>query len=267
MTFTTAEFAGGRPIELYEFRRNDGIWRYTNYGEPVASLDGDGLPFEPVPAARASIRSSGDTLRDDLTLTFPRHLGALRAFLEGLPTAPTYVVLRRQNLDATGYGVIWTGRVTTLVRQGPAVNIKCQTVLATGQRPGLRLRHQRNCPYTLYDTDCGVAKAGFAVAGTVTAINGKILTVTEASGFADHWFAGGYAEWGGISRMVVGHLGDQVVLISRPPTPAPTSITLYRGCDRRPLTCDTAFSNLVRFGGEPYLTPDNPMDGSNNVFV
>lgn len=122
---------------------------------------------------------------------------------------------------------------------------------------------QIGCPYVLYGWGCFLNKDNFADAATVTAINGLVLTVPAAASQADGWYNGGILKAvNGDLVMIVSHVGDQLTLIRSAEIAVSDAVTIYRGCDRLIQTCDTKFSNKLRYGGYTRIPTVNIFAGS-----
>ena len=77
------------------------------------------------------------------------------------------------------------------------------------------------------------------------------------------YYAGGWIETGAganfETRPILSNLGTQFEIL-KPLKNATVgqSIDFYPGCDGQPSTCNTKFSNLVNFGGHPFVPQQNP---------
>jgi uncharacterized phage protein (TIGR02218 family) len=122
---------------------------------------------------------------------------------------------------------------------------------------------QPSCGWTLYDAGCTVNPAGFTFtnsvgAGTNASVITAATTITQASGF----FTQGVIKFtsganAGLSQGIVTHAG-QLLQLSRPfffPVNLGDTFQIIAGCDHTQLTCLSKFSNLINFGGAPYI-PD-----------
>lgn len=119
------------------------------------------------------------------------------------------------------------------------------------------------CPYVLYGWGCFLNKSSFADAATVTAKTGLVLTVPAAASQADGWYNGGILKAvNGDLVMIVSHVGNQLTLIRAATIAVSDAVTIYRGCDRKISTCDTKFSNKLRYGGYTRIPTVNIFSGS-----
>lgn len=122
---------------------------------------------------------------------------------------------------------------------------------------------QIGCPYVLYGWGCFLDNEDFAVTATVTTISGLVLTVPAAASESDGWYSGGILKAvNGDLVMIVSHVGDQLTLIRAADISVSDAVTIYRGCDRTIQTCDTKFSNKLRYGGYTRIPTMNIFAGS-----
>ena len=123
--------------------------------------------------------------------------------------------------------------------------------------------YQSSCRFALYSTGCGASRSAFTDHGTVT--SGSTLSQVNSNLTAR---AAGYFDLGvvkftsgannGLTRTISKGFGSgQVVIL--PPLPAAPSVgdtfDAYPGCDLSMATCAAKFSNLINFGGQPFI-PD-----------
>lgn len=252
------------PIELYEFRRGAGVWRYTSAPDDI---DYDTFTFLAVPLVRSGIEQTNEAGRAGLRVTLPRDTDVVQPFVATPPSEVTLLTVYRQHRQDVETAVVWMGRVLNAEWRGSEVELNCEPVYTSLQRTGLRRLYQRNCPHVLYGGACGASPITHRVQGTVSGVSGAAITVPSAAGFATGNFAGGYATWqaGGLTekRMIVAHAGDLVTLSAVPPgLSAGAAVMLYPGCDHTLVTCEAKFANSANFGGFPFIPTKNPFGGS-----
>jgi len=120
---------------------------------------------------------------------------------------------------------------------------------------------QPTCVHTLFDSGCGLSKASFAVSGTVQAgstVNKLLTTLVQADAYFDNGqlvFTSGANNGHLVAVKKYLNSGGTVYFVV--PLPAVPSVgdtfTIYPGCDKTQATCAGKFSNLVNFGGFPYV--------------
>ncbi len=141
-------------------------------------------------------------------------------------------------------------------------------VVGTGQRglQSIGLTVQAECDASLYDVRCGVNKALHSDTGVVTAVQGRRNFIIDLAGNpADYVYSFGLLEWTtgantGITSEVLTQYSttitlDQILLALNLANAITIgdAFTIYKGCDKRPITCFTKFNNIRRFRGFPYV--------------
>lgn len=64
------------------------------------------------------------------------------------------------------------------------------------------------------------------------------------------------------ARMIVGHTGINITLVSPMPSLVPgQAVRLYAGCDHSTTVCKNRFDNLANYGGFPWIPGKNPFTG------
>jgi uncharacterized phage protein (TIGR02218 family) len=178
----------------------------------------------------------------------------------------------RVQLDRVFWGIndtapvgalLWfAGRVADVPdvdRYSAQINVKSDTEMLDVMVP--REVYQAQCARTVYDSECGLNRATFQVAGAATAASTLGRTrfqssLAQAAGYFDlgtlTFTSGANA---GIQRTVKSHPDGLVTVLS--PLPAPVAdgdtFTVVPGCDGLQATCSTKFNNLSHFKGQPYI--------------
>jgi uncharacterized phage protein (TIGR02218 family) len=122
--------------------------------------------------------------------------------------------------------------------------------------------YQSGCVNTLYDANCTLNQASFAVAGTLSNVTSPATfnaTLSQPAGFFNlgsiTFTSGANA---GLSRTVKSWGANTINLIA--PFPVAPAIgdgfNIYPGCDKSQATCSAKFGNLKNFRGFPYV-PEN----------
>lgn len=145
------------------------------------------------------------------------------------------------------------------------------------------------CTAVLGDQRCrfNLDQPGFSITQTVGGVeDGRVFLFPDLPSFADRWFeegrlevltgaAAGLAGVVKIDRSGVG--GRQIELWQsiEAPVVAGDSVRILAGCDKRPSTCRTKFSNFLNFRGFPHIpgedwlasypVPDRPNGGARRV--
>jgi uncharacterized phage protein (TIGR02218 family) len=120
---------------------------------------------------------------------------------------------------------------------------------------------QPTCIHTLFDSGCTLSKAAFAVNGTVqvgSTVNKLLTTLVNADSYFDNGqlvFNSGPNAGHVVSvKKYLNSAGEVFFFVPLPAAPgAGDTFTIYPGCDKTQATCTGKFSNLVNFGGFPYV--------------
>lgn len=123
--------------------------------------------------------------------------------------------------------------------------------------------YQAQCKNTLFDASCGLNRAAWRVAGSVSSV-GSGLTARSgfgsALGQAAGWFDLGPVQFltganAGVKRTVKGFASGAFIFALPWPHAIAVSDTFeaYPGCARTQAVCSSKFSNVIRFRGEPYV--------------
>jgi len=126
----------------------------------------------------------------------------------------------------------------------------------------LRRKYQRRCPYDLYGTMCGINKDYWNVTGDLGTVDGYTWTASEFSAKPNGWFNGGFIVVGRIKRLITSHTGSTITVLNKAlNVVAGNHFVAYAGCKHSTADCDTKFSNLINYGGQPYIPNINPFAG------
>ena len=115
-----------------------------------------------------------------------------------------------------------------------------------------------SCRAILGDSRCKVALAGFTVSATVAEVTNnqtfKATTLTEDAG----WYTGGEVQWTSGNndgrRMEVKEFASTQVVLALPmgkSIQVGDTFDIIAGCDKTRETCQSKFSNIINFRGEP----------------
>lgn len=267
MTFDQIERSNynGTPTTLYEFAIGDTArWRYATGTENVVL---NGVTYEACSASDSGIVQSGDVQNDDFTVKLPANVEFATLFRGTPPSSPIFVTVRNINRNAPEAPVVWAGTVKNGNRTNVAeFDVVCKTLTASLNRMGVRLGWSRGCPHALYDRNCRVNKALYAVSVQISGLDGVGFTAAVGS-LGDGYLAGGFLEFellpGVIdTRAIESHVGTRVDLLSASDGLANGMwVTVYPGCDRITSTCALKFGNLSNYGGFAQMPTKSPFDG------
>jgi len=253
----------GEPVELYRFTLGVDVFAYTSADEDVTH---SGTLYEAEPGLqRSQVEVSEELARQGLTVEVPRDNDLAALWLASPPMVAAELQLLRghRNDPDAEFVTYWRGRVAKVSWSGSRAVITCENALSGLRRMVFVPNWSRGCRHGLYAQGCEVAQTGFAVTGTVTAVNGAVVTAAAWAGQPDGWFTGGFVELLNTPlRMVVDHVGDALTLQAAVPgVRVGDELVAYAGCDHTSETCETKFGNLDNFGGCEFFPEQNPFDG------
>lgn len=259
MSFNDFEtsISAGQSARLYQFDRSARVvWRYTSADRVIQF---DGHDWLPMPISDDGMRMTGEASADTLRVMLPASVPVAQLFRSTPPSEEIFLTVRDYEVTAADAEVCWVGSISSVIfpKSGEA-ELVCDSLSASMQRDGLRLRYERSCPHSVYDGSCGVAKALHATAVQVTQLTGThiqfdVAGIPDISVFsygAAEWQVDGTAEMRGIEVAT----GAQVELIGGTYGLAiGDTVTLYPGCDGLRTTCNDRFDNLLNHGGFSHM--------------
>jgi uncharacterized phage protein (TIGR02218 family) len=272
----------GQDVRLYEFTRQGFTW-YYNGGDRDITYNSQ--VYVSTAISDGGIKQKGDSISDDFVITLPSSLPIPVMFNGTPPSDLIKVVMRMLQYGDTVAPIMWLGYISGVKSKDEvASEITSNTQAASLQRKGLRMCYERMCPHALYDDQCGVATAAWALPAIVSEITGNSFTYTfvtpgaNASVVANPGcFTNGFFAW----PINVSYSEQRAILLDNGGTPGISgtlltlnqtdgltegmTITLYPGCDRTPNTCLDFFDNIANYGGYPFMPGRSPFDG-NPVF-
>lgn len=271
MPFNLLELSifNGRPIELYEFYVLGQYWRYTNAEVTVPHAGADYVPMPGI--KRSGIRATQSVERNELTVRVRGDSDLALEYLQSPPSEQVRIRIYQKHRDDAEFIVRYNGRVQNCSwsENGAVAEIQCAQVSWSLRQPGLRRSFQYSCPYPVFENGCGLSRAAYEVATTVTAMSGTRVTLAYSSvAYAANYFAGGYAQWvlpngRRDRRMITGSAENRIVLHSTNlGLSVGDSVSLYPGCDHQSSTCYTKFDNVENFGGFPFIPDQSPFSGT-----
>lgn len=262
----------GRAIRLYLFQLGDAVWRYAT-GDRAALYDG--VLWNPVQIMDEGLKQKSEATTDDFIVTIDSTSAVVQLFRGTPPSLPIKLTVRELQFGDSTAPIMWVGYVSSVrFRDQVSSDIVCNTQTAFLNRKGLRLSWSRQCPYALYDLDCGVSRAAFAEGATVTRLFGagfEYVLDDPNTGKKEHRFQNGYIEWMVDNQYVqrrailVDNITDCIVLGQVDGMTEGMRITMYPGCQRNPEDCTDVFDNMSNYGGFPMMPGRSPFDG-NPVF-
>ncbi|MEY9717851.1 putative phage protein (TIGR02218 family) [Sinorhizobium fredii] len=253
----------GSPYFLYLF--DNGVTPERLTSEPEA-LTRVGESWTPSPVSHGDLEQTGDIEKSSLDLTFPLSNSFARTFLTPAAAITTVTIWRGHRDDMTEtLRVVWKGRAVGAKDRGNEIVVSVESVFTSMRRTGCRARYQRTCRHALYFPGCDLDRAAFEVAGTVTSVDGLVLTIAAAAAAADGDYAAGIVNFGGVMGFVARHVGNQVTLLTAIAGLAETvaangsaTVLLAPGCNLTRSRCNSRFNNGLNFGGFDRMPDNNP---------
>ena len=271
MTFATQETSSddGKPVEMLLIAYLTNVWCYTTSERHEVH---DSRTYLPMPMSHDAFKSSGEIGKTTLTVSLSQDAPAGELFRVQPPSGVVGATLFVKHADGTDVKAFWKGRIVNSEWEHPWLKLTIENVHSSLKRMGLRRKYSAQCPHALYGQGiglCNVSREAFKSTQIVASITGTTVVVSPATGRADQYFAGGYAEWVHATkgdkevRMILSSYNDRVIL-SSPPSGLVTGsvLTLYPGCDHLSTTCDDKFSNSINYGGMENIPKKNPFGGS-----
>lgn len=260
---------GKRGVWLYELTYGSTTVRLAASASNISALSNTWTASS---IAHQRFRQTSAIGRAETILTLPNS----DSFAQSLLTTDlqdTTVILRHGFTEdsASEFAVRFRGRMVGVRPLLGTIAILCENRFTETGRKGLSAVIQRPCRHALYHSKdglgCGVDYDTFKSYGTLVALSGNVAEVTEASGQADGYYAGGILEYNGRRQLIVKHEGYNLTLLGpvagmATDLASASSLSVYiaPGCDLTRATCNSRFNNLANFGGFPWIK-DSPFAG------
>lgn len=272
MAFSDKEISNdaGIKIGLYHFRRGTQNWYYTS-ADRVVSYGGN--DYLPIAISDGGVTMGGE-VGYDFEVTLPSTNPIAIMYRVTPPSGRVYLKVRRMQLGEADAPLDWSGTLGNIKPKSLAgATIVCRSSISGLKRTGLRLTWQRQCPHALYDRQCKVDPATWAVPYVISGIVGNVVTLVTAGVGLDKpagYFTGGMVRWQVATdtyeyRMIEAHTAPRVfTLFGRGDgLAAAMNVTLYPGCSRDISTSGCLrFNNVDNYGGHLYMPGKSPFDGT-----
>jgi uncharacterized phage protein (TIGR02218 family) len=268
MSFLSIETSrsSGQPFELYEFTYGPFIYRYnTTASEVVIS----GFTYVPMQLSRQNITLTSDVRRSQLQINAPADFEVASFFRASIPATPISVTIKKKHRNDAEVITEWIGRIMTAEWKHSGVTLICESYYTAIQGNANFRYYNYSCPHMLYGSRCKVNRVNYKVVAIVQTIQGNIITSSTFGSYASKYFTGGYLMFHDYAtgfmhtRHIVAHSGNTITMSGQIPELAITKeVEVYPGCDHTLNTCKTKFSNLLNFGGFPWIPTKNPFTGS-----
>lgn len=260
MTFAAYEEsqAGASRVELYTLTIGSTIYRMHDSVELVLNIGGD--DFFRVQISRGAIATGQESL--EISLPGSHEFSLQFASIAPGQTAILTIQAYHRNDPATEVKVIYKGVVRSVAftqnASHSALSLSPINDALDKQIP--ERTFQAACNNVLFDTDCKISAGSYEHTNLVSAIVDNIVTVTALeSTKGDGWSTGGYVSYGTLDyRLILEQDGDDLILVLPFHTNVTgQSVTVFAGCDHSIGVCSSKFSNVINFGGCPYVPTKN----------
>jgi hypothetical protein len=264
MTFDSREKSlyTGAPVECYRFVFGATTYLWTSDAANVVLPTGT---YTPQPISRGAIEHSDEENSGYLQVKVPLDNPIVTPFMPYVPgVAIALTVYRAHRGEESLAQPIFFGTVISVVVNGAEATLTCAPFDEALQRLVPRLTYQPLCQWDLYGVGCGVVAASFRDTATADTVSGVTVTSSTFATRADGWYLNGWMDDPtGDVRMIVGHVGNTITLISPfASLIAGQTVHAFAGCDRTEATCTNKFNNFPRHLGFPRVPDRNPFVGT-----
>jgi hypothetical protein len=271
------------PRELVEISINDGITYYRHTSASQDQVYG-GNTYSAIPMERSEQMIAMPGEERDVVLSLPIDHALCRRYpVSNQPPMKITVTIRRLYPDDS-ITTIWAGEVEAMSSDGGIGKFKIPSrASAYMLRSVPSSQVSRACPHMIYDSMCRASRAASAPTSgilhtqtvTVTAIDGRDITVNLSGVTATDAFRATWAEYGEVYHAAT---GERMTVLQQKDTDPGVgtvakltlsgvivglavgmTVVVYAGCDwRLDTTCEGKFNNRQNFGGVPLLPSNNP---------
>lgn len=249
------------------------VVRLTNYDEDLA-VSGNVYSSGPTLYRRDLVKVGVGLVADPIKLTISPGPGELlggvswqaaaqRGLFDGARISVDKVFMPAPGDTRFPSVNLFSGRVADVDADRAILELTCKSDVELLDAPFPRNVYQPNCANTLFDSVCTLNRATLTAATAAeTGSTAKILNDIGLSA------ASGYYDLGTVTMTSGALVGQQrpikAYLLGSPNTielmrPFPTApapgdtMDVAPGCNKLQTTCDTKFSNLAHFRGEPFV--------------
>lgn len=268
MTFAARENSidGGNPVFLYRFTRNSVSYQFCSFDQDVPAPTGLTGVFARSSMTHGNIDIGGKVKETSLAIEIEiEEPLAIELLANTEYNSGTVVTVWKMHLDDPDeeYLEEYSGYVTYVeLASASVLKLICVDSHAAFLEPSQGQFITLACDRFHYEFGCFLDVEDYKTACTVTAISGKVLTITEAGSEAAGVLALGRFIYNGYTVSIRKHSGTQVTVKNVPPGletavgGGPTAAEYARGCDRSFSTCKS-LGNELNYGGYPSYVEEN----------
>lgn len=271
----------GQPLQLYIFRYGENSsFRYTDAPFDVVYDDGDGeKTYKPIPISRSKITASGtlDKAKLEIRLLADSDIGEFYKLYP--PNFTVTLTILSGHYGETDFLCVWSGNIKGGGPEGSEVILTGEPISSLMKRNGLRRRYQYGCPHVLYGSQCRADKTAATQIGTVASYTAGTITLNSGweGARSPAKFIGGYVEWenpkGNVEIRTIYAVAANVLKLRGyvRDIAVGQNVNVVLGCDHTEADCQnlhvetgTGDSNIVNFGGQPWIPLENPVNKNQN---
>lgn len=244
--------------ELYRFTAPNADYFYTSANRPVVF---QGEQYVPQPISRGSLAGASQDDSPRLEVTIDIGTQIVEDFAFSIGERQLALQLYEYDGDAVTATLEWEGLVTSISVDGRDATFLIPSRFGAGLTlPVPSVYYQSQCNHVLYDSRCSVARAAFRLDTTVVSIDQTSMVVASVGSNPNSFYNAGEVirTSDGERRLITNQIGTNVTLnFPFKELNENDAIELYAGCDRSPQVCRDRFSNILNFGGHPFIPTVN----------
>ncbi len=258
-TISETSVHDAKPVELFKFVGTYDSFFYTSGPVPVP-FDGD--TYVPIAIRRSDVvAGTQDDDGLDLTIEMPVSSEMVQTYAFSVaPPSLIVTIYRYHRGSASEFVAYWVGPVNNIHVTGGIAKLRSPSLLASALNTAVpNVYFQSPCNHTLYDGRCGIVEASFSQATTVSTVDSISVTVASIGSLDGKLVGGELRNTLGERRMIMAQTGTALE-VNYPfnDLAASDSVTIVAGCDHAYSgDCLSVFNNQGRFGGFPFIPPDN----------
>lgn len=192
-------------------------------------------------------------------------LSAIRGYFDGARVQIDHLIMPAPGDVSLGpISSFFEGRVASVEPRGPDLSLRVKSELEALNVMLPKFLLQPSCGNTVFDVNCGLVKATYTTAATVSGSTSAAITTATAgiTGKAAHYYQLGVITFTSgvlsgqtfaVAESIAGALTLALPLATLPSNG--DTFSAVPGCDRKRATCATkwAASNLAQFRGYPHI--------------
>ena len=251
-----------QPFELFLFQTTGLSFALTNSENEISYL---GQNYAPTTITRSDQEISNEVVSGQMKIYLPVDHPLAELLIPYLPPAPIAITVFSSHYGDGETVVIFTGEIAS-AHFTDECEIICNSAQYLLQRKIPQQLYQAPCSHIFGDRDCGADLTAHTYSGSVSAVDstGTILTIPAFASLPDS-LKGGFLKFGNVYRMIVGHSGSTVTLISAiSGLAAPSAVSGTAGCALDFPTCNH-YGRTRSFLGFDLIPIVNPFDGSASI--